>query len=110
MESLRLPFNSLRHGYLCMLHVAALNVHTAGRLFCKSLSSPRFNTMGAYGASMHGLVEQVRGWGVKEAAVFACTGWLVYWMAVGIYRVYFHPLAKIPGPKVCPYSFLLNEN
>jgi hypothetical protein len=25
---------------------------------------------------------------------------IVYYVGVGVYRVYFHPLAKFPGPKV----------
>jgi hypothetical protein len=37
-------------------------------------------------------------WSETVASLFAI--WLLYWLAVGVYRVYFHPLAKIPGPKV----------
>ena len=37
-----------------------------------------------------------------------CT-WLLYWLAIGIYRVYFHPLSKIPGPKVQISTLLPSE-
>jgi hypothetical protein len=38
--------------------------------------------------------------GLKTAVASLFCIWLLYWLAIGIYRVYFHPLAKIPGPKV----------
>jgi hypothetical protein len=37
-------------------------------------------------------------WSDGLTAVLAI--WLTYCVSVGIYRVYFHPLAKFPGPKV----------
>jgi hypothetical protein len=36
----------------------------------------------------------------KNALTTTFVTWLTYWIVVGIYRVYFHPLAHIPGPKV----------
>jgi hypothetical protein len=31
------------------------------------------------------------------------TLWLAYWIAICVYRVWFSPIAKIPGPKVRVY-------
>jgi len=38
----------------------------------------------------------------KEFAASLIGIWILYWLAVGVYRVYIHPLANIPGPKVRP--------
>lgn len=36
----------------------------------------------------------------KDIIVYGFASWISYYIALGIYRVYFHPLAKFPGPKV----------
>lgn len=49
---------------------------------------------------MESLSEHIRNSGSKEIVASVFGIWLLYWVSVGIYRVYFHPLAGIPGPKV----------
>ncbi|KAJ4355384.1 uncharacterized protein N0V89_003400 [Didymosphaeria variabile] len=31
--------------------------------------------------------------------------WLSYWITIGVYRVYFHPIAHIPGPRLAALTF-----
>jgi hypothetical protein len=49
---------------------------------------------------MDHLSELSRQIGLKTVVASLFCIWLLYWLAIGIYRVYFHPLSKIPGPKV----------
>ena len=49
---------------------------------------------------MDRLWEFVRSCASKESVAYLLGIWILYWLAVGVYRVYFHPLAHIPGPKV----------
>jgi hypothetical protein len=39
-------------------------------------------------------------WTWRDGLTAAFATWLAYYVALCIYRVYFHPLAKFPGPKV----------
>lgn len=39
-------------------------------------------------------------WMWRDVLAFGFTACAAYYVAVGIYRVYFHPLSKFPGPKV----------
>ncbi|KAI4914534.1 hypothetical protein J4E85_010599 [Alternaria conjuncta] len=41
----------------------------------------------------------------KEFAASLIGIWILYWLAVGVYRVYFHPLADIPGSKLAAFTF-----
>jgi cytochrome P450 len=54
---------------------------------------------------MESLRDLVRIGGLKEMIASLFATWLLYWLAVGIYRVYFHPLAGIPGPKLAAFTF-----
>jgi len=49
---------------------------------------------------MDRLWDLIRSSASKEFAASLFGIWILYWFAVGVYRVYFHPLANIPGPKV----------
>jgi hypothetical protein len=49
---------------------------------------------------MDHLSELFRQGGLKTVAASSFGIWILYWLVIGIYRVYFHPLSKIPGPKV----------
>ena len=42
---------------------------------------------------------QVPTWNIS-LLYYLLAAWIVYYVGVGVYRVYFHPLAKFPGPKV----------
>ena len=51
---------------------------------------------------MDRLWDLIRSSASKEFAASLIGIWILYWLAIGVYRVYFHPLANIPGPKVRP--------
>ncbi|KAF2111418.1 cytochrome P450 [Lophiotrema nucula] len=48
---------------------------------------------------------RVQNWGARDAFVAILSAWCTYWVTVGIYRVYFSPLAKFPGPKLAALTF-----
>ena len=37
---------------------------------------------------------------IYEVSLLGLGTWLLYLVFGGVYRIYFHPLAKFPGPKV----------
>ena len=37
---------------------------------------------------------------IYEVSLLGLQAWLLYLIIVGVYRIYFHPLAKFPGPKI----------
>lgn len=37
---------------------------------------------------------------VYEVSLLGLSAWLLYLIFGGVYRIYFHPLTKFPGPKV----------
>jgi hypothetical protein len=42
----------------------------------------------------------VQRWTWSDAFLAVLSAWVAYFVTVGIYRVYFHPLSNFPGPKV----------
>jgi hypothetical protein len=42
----------------------------------------------------------VQRWTWNDAFLAVLSAWVAYYVAVGVHRVYFHPLSKFPGPKV----------
>ena len=53
-----------------------------------------------YGNVLTALFEQIKAPSVGTVFGSLFSLWLVYGISIGIYRVYFSPIAKIPGPKV----------
>jgi hypothetical protein len=49
---------------------------------------------------LYSLLITLQIWTWRDTFAAAFLIWVAYYVAVGIYRVYFHPLAKFPGPKV----------
>jgi hypothetical protein len=49
---------------------------------------------------IYSLFTTLQTWTWKDAFSAAFLFWVAYYVAVGTYRIYFHPLAKFPGPKV----------
>ncbi|OAL02174.1 putative benzoate 4-monooxygenase cytochrome P450 [Phaeosphaeriaceae sp. SRC1lsM3a] len=47
----------------------------------------------------------LQNWTWKNAFVTTFVAWILYYVLLGIYRVYFHPLAKFPGPKLAALTF-----
>jgi hypothetical protein len=46
------------------------------------------------------LFATVQRWTWSDAFLAVLSAWVAYFVTVGIYRVYFHPLSDFPGPKV----------
>lgn len=44
--------------------------------------------------------DALQDWTWTNALATTFIAWVMYYVAIGIYRIYFHPLAKFPGPKV----------
>jgi hypothetical protein len=42
---------------------------------------------------------------VASALAATLTAWLVYVITQAVYRIYFSPIAKFPGPKLAAVSF-----
>ena len=56
------------------------------------------------------VVGRIQEFGVADVVGLVFVSWLFYWVGVGVYRVYFHPLAKFPGPKVLHISFPFSDD
>ncbi|KAF2832484.1 putative benzoate 4-monooxygenase cytochrome P450 [Ophiobolus disseminans] len=42
---------------------------------------------------------------LSNAFQYAFVAWIAYYIAVSIYRIHFHPLAKLPGPKLAALTY-----
>jgi hypothetical protein len=43
---------------------------------------------------------------VSDVCIGLSTAWIGYWISLAIYRLYFHPLAGFPGPKIAAITHL----